>query len=67
MRRKKIRMEMAREYITDKYSPDMENLLLILIEIQENRSEHYIRDEDMVWVAEYLNTTLSSVYGVVKY
>ena len=67
MRRMKIRMEMAREYITDKYSPDMENLLLILIEIQENRSEHYIREEDMVWVAEYLNTTLSSVYGVVKY
>lgn len=59
--------ERTREYITEKYSPDMENLLLILTAIQENHPEHYIREEDMVWVAEYLNTTLSSVYGVVTY
>lgn len=58
---------MAREYITEKYSPDMENLLLILTDIQENCPENYIQNEDMAWVAEYLNTTLSSVYGVVKY
>lgn len=58
---------MTREYITEKYSPVMENLLLILTEIQENSPEHYIRDEDMAWVAEYLNTSLSSVYGVVTY
>lgn len=45
----------------------MENLLLILTDIQENNPEHYIRDEDMAWVAEYLNTTLGAVYGVVKY
>lgn len=45
----------------------MENLLLILTEIQENCPEHYLRDEDMIWVAGYLNTTLSSVYGVVNY
>ena len=45
----------------------MENLLLILTEIQENDPEHYIRNEDMVWVARYLNTTLGAVYGVVKY
>ena len=59
--------EMTRDYITDKYGPDMENLLLILTEIQENNPEQYIRDEDMVWVAGYLNTTLGAVYGVVKY
>lgn len=59
--------ERTREYITEKYSPDMENLLLILTAIQENNPEHYIREEDMAWVAEYLNTTLSSVYGVVTY
>lgn len=58
---------MARKDITDKYPPEMENLLLILIEIQERNAEHYISEEDMAWVAEYLNTTLSSVYGVVKY
>ncbi|MCP4338419.1 MAG: hypothetical protein GY799_05910 [Desulfobulbaceae bacterium] len=45
----------------------MENLLLILTKIQENYPEHYIRDEDIVWVAEYLKTTISSVYGVVNY
>lgn len=58
---------MAKKFITDKFSPDMENMLLILIEIQEHSSEHYISEEDMAWVAEYLNTTLSSVYGVVTY
>lgn len=58
---------MTREYIRKKYDPDMENLLLILTEIQENNPEHYIQDEDMLWVAEYLNTTLGTVYGVVKY
>ena len=58
---------MTREYITDKYTPEMENLLLILTEIQENCPEHYIQNEDMIWVAEYLNTTLGSVYGVVNY
>jgi NADH-quinone oxidoreductase subunit E len=58
---------MVKKHITDKYSPDMENLLLILTEIQENNPQHYIRDEDMIWVAGYLNTTLSAVYGVVKY
>lgn len=58
---------MARRDITDKFLPDMENLLLILIEIQENNPEHYISEEDMAWVAEYLNTTLGSVFGVVNY
>ena len=58
---------MPREYIKDEYAPEMENLLLILTKIQENCPEHYIRDEDIVWVAEYLKTTISSVYGVVNY
>lgn len=58
---------MNREYIAAKYRPEMENLLLILTEIQERRTDNCIRDEDMVWVAEYLNTSLGSVYGVVTY
>lgn len=58
---------MLREKIVEKYTPELENLLLILTDIQNNSDENYIRDEDMTWVAEYLNITQSSVYGVVKY
>ena len=58
---------MIREEITKKYSPELENLLLILTEFQNRNKENYIRDEDMVWIAEYLNITMSAVYGVVTY
>ena len=58
---------MIREEITKKYSPELENLLLILTEFQNSNKENYIRDEDMVWLAEYLNITMSAVYGVVTY
>ena len=58
---------MIREEITKKYSPELENLLLILTEFQNHNKENYIRDEDMAWIAEYLNITMSAVYGVVTY
>lgn len=58
---------MIREEITKKFSPELENLLLILTEFQNRNKENYIRDEDMAWIAEYLNITMSAVYGVVTY
>lgn len=58
---------MIREEIAKKYSPELENLLLILTEFQNRNKENYIRNEDMAWIAEYLNITMSVVYGVVTY
>lgn len=58
---------MLREHIQRKYSQDLENLLLILTEIQNHSPDNSITEEDMAWVAEYLNITLSAVYGVVRY
>ena len=58
---------MPGEELRKKFRPDPENLLLILTEIQNCSRDNSIRDEDIAWVAEYLNITLSAVYGVVKY
>ena len=58
---------MVKREVIKKYSPDLENLLLILTDIQNCSKENYIRDKDMVWIAEYLNISLSMVYGVVTY
>ena len=58
---------MCREYIKNKYLPEMENLLLILTDLQQSSQSNSISSDDMAWTAEYLNTSLSSVYGVVKY
>lgn len=58
---------MSREYIKEKYKPEMENLLLILTALQQSSQSNSISHDDMVWTAGYLNTSLSSVYGVVKY
>jgi NADH-quinone oxidoreductase subunit E len=53
--------------ILTKFSPVKENLISILHDIQDNNPQHYISEDDMKSVAEYLNITTSSVYGVVTY
>ncbi len=53
--------------IQSKYSPEMENLLLILTEIQDSNEDNSLSDDDIAWVAEYLKVPLSTVYGVVTY
>jgi NADH:ubiquinone oxidoreductase subunit E len=58
---------MNRSEIIGKYKPIRENLLLILHELQNNNPEQYISEEDMTEVADFLNITYSSVYGVVTY
>jgi NADH:ubiquinone oxidoreductase subunit E len=58
---------MNRSEIIFKYQPVRENLLLILHELQNNNPEHYVSEEDMAVVADFLNITYSSVYGVVTY
>ncbi len=58
---------MTRKDIQEKYSPELENLLLILIDIQNSSRENYLSKEDLTWVADYLGITLATVYGIVKY
>jgi NADH-quinone oxidoreductase subunit E len=53
--------------ILAKYSPDKEHLLSILHDIQNCNPEQFISEDDMKSVADYLNITISSVYGVVTY
>ncbi|MGF1587354.1 MAG: NAD(P)H-dependent oxidoreductase subunit E [Bacteroidales bacterium] len=50
-----------------RYSPEKTNLLNILHDIQDAHPQNYLPDEILREVAAYLNTTVSSVYGVVKY
>jgi NADH-quinone oxidoreductase subunit E len=56
-----------RTTILIRHKPEKDNLLLILHDIQNNSPHHFISEEDMVEIAEYLNISFSSVYGVVTY
>jgi NADH-quinone oxidoreductase E subunit len=53
--------------ILNNYSPDRENLIGILHDIQNNNPQNFISAEDMKMVADYLKITRSQVYGVVTY
>lgn len=58
---------MTRSEILNKYEARMDNMLLILHDIQNNSPQKYISEEDIKEVSKFLNTTFSSVYGVVTY
>ncbi|PLX13116.1 MAG: NADH-quinone oxidoreductase subunit E [Marinilabiliales bacterium] len=58
---------MDRNDVVKRYEPVKDNMLNILHELQNNNPSNYLTTEDLKWVAEYLNTTYSSVYGVVRY
>jgi len=53
--------------ILHKYSPLMENVLLILHEFQNNNPRNYLSEKDLAMIAKYLNVPYSSIYGVVSY
>lgn len=53
--------------LLEKYPARRENLLLILHELQDANDQSYLTSEDMQAVAEYLNITFSTVYGVATY
>ncbi len=53
--------------IISKFERKNDNMLNILHAVQNNNPSNYLTTEDLKLVAEYLNTTYSSVYGVVKY
>ncbi|MEZ5011483.1 MAG: NAD(P)H-dependent oxidoreductase subunit E [Bacteroidales bacterium] len=58
---------MDRTEILNKFTPEKDNLLGILHELQNNNPQNYLSEEDMKEVAAYLNTTYSHVYGVATY
>jgi NADH:ubiquinone oxidoreductase subunit E len=47
--------------------PTKDNMLNILHRLQNKNPNNYLTTEDLKFVAGYLNTTFSSVYGVAKY
>lgn len=58
---------MDKNSIISKYKPDKDNMLNILHELQNSNPNHFLTTDDLKLVSEYLNTSYSSVYGVVKY
>ncbi len=58
---------MNKKSIISKFEPVSENMLNILHELQNNNQNNFLTTEDLKLVAEYLNMTYGSVYGVVKY
>jgi NADH-quinone oxidoreductase subunit E len=58
---------MDKRDILHKFPPSMENVLLILHEFQNSNPHHYLSENDLAMIAEYLNVPYSSIYGVVSY
>lgn len=58
---------MERTEILERFEPGQENLLMILHDLQGNNPGQYITTDDVRAVADYLNITVSSVYGVITY
>ncbi len=55
------------EAILNKYSPEKENLIYILHEIQDNHPQHYISEEAVDVVGKYLRIPSSHIYGVLTF
>ncbi|MDD3142700.1 MAG: NADH-quinone oxidoreductase subunit NuoE [Candidatus Cloacimonetes bacterium] len=53
--------------ICAKYTPDKDNLIQILHEIQDTHPQHYISEEAVQAVAEYLNLPPNHIYGVLTF
>lgn len=58
---------MSRTDILHKYSPSMDNLLMILHEFQDCNPRNYLSKSDMQLIAKYLNVPYGQIYGVVSY
>lgn len=58
---------MDKHKIIMQYEPRNDNMLNILHDLQNNSPNNFLTKDDLKLVAEYLNTTFSSVYGVVNY
>jgi NADH-quinone oxidoreductase subunit E len=55
------------EKIFKKYSPEKENLIYILHDIQDADSQNYISEEAIQTVSEFLDVPVSHIYGVLTF
>ncbi|MDZ4181436.1 MAG: NADH-quinone oxidoreductase subunit NuoE [Candidatus Cloacimonadaceae bacterium] len=53
--------------ICQKYSPDKDNLIYILHDIQDTHPQHYISEEAVDVIAEYLSVPANHIYGVITF
>ena len=53
--------------ICSKYAPDKDNLIYILHEIKNSHPQHYISEEAVQTVAEYLGVPANHIYGVLTF
>ena len=53
--------------ICSKYAPDKDNLIYILHEIQDTHPQHYISEEAVQVVAEYLSVPPNHIFGVLTF
>lgn len=53
--------------IFSKYTPTKDNLIYILHDIQDSNPQHYISEEAVQAVSEYLNIPANHIYGVITF
>ncbi|MFB3844805.1 MAG: NADH-quinone oxidoreductase subunit NuoE [Candidatus Cloacimonadaceae bacterium] len=53
--------------ILSKYAPTKDNLIYILHEIQDNEPQHYLSEEAVQAVSEYLHIPANHIYGVITF
>ena len=55
------------EKIFAKYSPELENLIYILHDIQDENPQNYVSEEAVEAVSEYLDVPVSHIFGVLSF
>ncbi|HOK22568.1 MAG TPA: NADH-quinone oxidoreductase subunit NuoE [Candidatus Hydrothermia bacterium] len=58
---------MTREEIFKKYGKSKDNLLYIMHDVQDNNPRHYLSEEDLKEVANWLGLSYSYVHGVATF
>jgi NADH-quinone oxidoreductase subunit E len=53
--------------ICSKYAPDKDNLIYILHDIQDTHPQHYISEEAVQVVSEYLKVPPNHIFGVLTF
>jgi len=53
--------------ICSKYGPSKDNLIYILHEVQDTHPQHYISEEAVQAISEYLNIPANHIYGVLTF
>ncbi len=58
---------MYRDTVLKKFTPDLQNILYLLHELQDNNPQHYVAREDIEACADYLGVPYSYVHGVATF